>query len=61
MVTSNKQHTQETPAKQDPENTAPDPNKINASTPSALVQACRPWDLGRIFLLPACCTQEGTR
>ena len=33
MVTSNKQDTQETPAKQGPENSAPEPNKINASTP----------------------------
>ena len=33
MVTSNKQDTHETPAKQGPENRAPEPNKINASTP----------------------------
>jgi hypothetical protein len=33
MVTSNKQDTQETPAKQGPENSPPEPNKINASTP----------------------------
>jgi hypothetical protein len=33
MVTSNKQDTHETPAKQGPENSAREPNKINASTP----------------------------
>jgi hypothetical protein len=33
MVTPNKQGTHETPAKQGPENSAPEPNKINASTP----------------------------
>ena len=33
MVTSNKQDTHETPAKQGPENSTPEPNKINASTP----------------------------
>ena len=32
MVTSNKQDTQEMPAKQGPENGAPGPNKINGST-----------------------------
>jgi stalled ribosome alternative rescue factor ArfA len=32
MVTSNKQDTHETPAKQGLENSAPEPNKINAST-----------------------------
>ena len=33
MVTNRKEHSEKTPVKQDPEDIAPEPNKINASTP----------------------------
>jgi len=33
MVTTNKEDSRKTPVKQGPENSAPEPNKINASTP----------------------------
>ena len=33
MVISNKKHSRKTPGKQGSESTAPEPNKINASTP----------------------------
>jgi hypothetical protein len=40
MVTNRKEHNQKTPVKQGPEDIAPEPNKINASTPYDPVTFC---------------------